>query len=414
MIRYLKNLIHYIEAVLATVYYRYPAKSLTVIGVTGTDGKTTTTHLIYEILKAAGEKAAMVSTIEAVINSEHIDTGFHVTSPSPFLIQKLLRKAVDGSCRYFVLEVTSHALDQFRTLGTSIDIAIITNISHEHLDYHKTLENYRNTKAKIMLGADHCILNADDINYNFLKTYCSGEKISFGIDKQADYTLKSITFTPQIPGKFNLYNCLAAFAVAKILNIDEKKIKTAIEKFSGISGRMEEVKSNKPFKVYIDFAHKPNALEQALKTARTLTKGKLIAVFGCAGLRDRLKRPMMGSIASRLADYVILTAEDPRTEDVRDIINQISEGCLKEKAVPIDKRDTNTTFVNNSKSFFWKIPDRQEAINYAIRKLAKKDDLVLVCGKGHEKSLAYGRKEYPWNEKNAIEKAIYGTIKTSK
>jgi UDP-N-acetylmuramoyl-L-alanyl-D-glutamate--2,6-diaminopimelate ligase len=173
---------------------------------------------------------------------------------------------------------------------------------------------------------------------------------------------------------------------------------------------MEEIKTDRPFKIIIDFAHKPDALTQALKTSRKMTKNKLIVVFGSAGLRDRLKRPMMGEIAAKLADYTILTAEDPREEDVRDIIAEIAQGSLKGGAIERNKREQ---FFNGQKKYFWRIADRQEAINFAIRKLAGKDDLILICGKGHEKSMCYGKTEYPWNEHQAVAKALYGTVKTT-
>lgn len=410
MIRYFKNLVHLFVAIAATVFSGFPARKIKVIGVTGTDGKTTTTHLIYEILKEAGEKTSMVSTIEAIINSEHIDTGFHVTSPSTFNLQRMIRKAVSSGCKYLVLEVTSHGLDQYRVFGASIDIALINNISHEHIDYHKTFENYRNAKAKILKGAEISVLNADDKNFDYLKKKASGKVYSFGIDNDADFSLDELNLKPKIPGKFNLYNCLAAASVAKLLGIDTKIISTAISRFEGIPGRMEEVKTNKPFKIYIDFAHKPNALEQVLKTARLKTPQKLIVVFGCAGLRDKIKRPMMGEIASRLADYVVLTAEDPRTEDVRDIIGQIATGCLRAGSLELNKKDKKTAKLKSDNSYFWRIPDRQEAINFSIGKLARKGDLVLICGKGHEKSMAWGRVEYPWDENKAVQKAIYGTV----
>lgn len=377
---------------------------MTVIGITGTDGKTTTTNIIYHILKNAGKEVAMISTVEAIIDGKSFDTGFHVTTPSPWNLQKFLRKAVDSGSKYFVLEVTSHALDQNRVFGASIDIALITNISHEHLDYHRTLSSYRETKSKILNGAKYSVLNHDENNFSYLKHVASGSIVTFGIDKNADYSDNNTKIKPKIPGKFNYYNCLAAFAVAKIIRIDSKVIRRAISSFEGVCGRMEEVRLNKPFKVYIDFAHKPNALEQVLLTARKMAKNKVIVVFGCAGLRDRLKRPMMGEIAARLSDYIVLTAEDPRTEDVREIISQIALG-IPQSISEGNKKMKEISYLKKNKKYYWRIPDRQEAINFAIRNLARSGDLILITGKGHEKSMCYGRTEYPWDEKKAIEKA---------
>lgn len=413
MIRYLKNIAHFVISVIVSIYYRFPGKKLKVIGITGTDGKTTTVHLIYEILKTAGYKVSLVSTIEAIINSQHLDTGLHVTSPQPSSLQKFMHQAVRSGSEYFVLEVTSHGLDQHRIWGTSIDIALINNISHEHLDYHHTFTNYRNAKAKILTGAEISVLNADDPNYEYLKGFATGKMVSFAIDNRADYRPENFNFRPRLPGKFNLYNCLAASTVASLLGIDKKTILQAVSSFTGIPGRMEEIKTTKPFKIFIDFAHKPNALEQVLKTSRLKTSKKLIVIFGCAGLRDRLKRPMMGEIAARLADCIILTAEDPRREDVRDIIHQIVQGCLKGGGIEKNRKDHDSGKLSGKKCYFWRIPDRQEAINFAVRRLAKAGDLILLCGKGHEKSMAYGNIEFPWDEKQAIEKAIYGSVKTA-
>lgn len=411
MIRFCKNLFHLLSALAAAFYFRFPGKKMTVIGVTGTDGKTTTVHLIYEVLKNAGKKISMISTVAAVINGETFDTGFHVTTPTSWELQKFMRKAVDGGSRYFVLEVTSHALDQHRIFGTSVDIGLITNISHEHLDYHKTFADYRNAKAKILTGMKLAILNKDDPNFDFLRKKVAQKFITFSVEKEADYTLNNMKFKTQLPGKFNLSNCLAAATVAVIIGIDKEIIAKSIGKFSGVLGRMEEIKMSRPFKVFIDFAHKPNALEQALKTIRSTTENKLIVVFGCAGLRDKLKRPMMGEIAARVADYIVLTAEDPRTEDVRDIIEQIANGCRRVKIRQADRRIDVRRYRSSGKKYFWKIADRQEAINFAIRKLVQPRDTILITGKGHEKSMCYGKIEYPWDEKKAVIKALYGSVK---
>lgn len=383
---------------------------MTVIGVTGTDGKTTTSHLIYHILKSAGKKVSLISTVEAFINGKEYDTGFHVTTPSSWELQRFMSDAQKGGSQYFVLETTSHALDQYRVWGSSIDIGLINNISHEHLDYHRNLNKYREAKAKILKGVKYSILNKDDNNYEFLKNKAQGKLITFSSEKEADVNQNQLKLKPKIIGKYNLYNCLAAASVCLVLHIELDTIKKAVSSFGGIPGRMEEVSLSKPYRVFIDFAHKPNALEQTLKTARTLTKGKIIAVFGCAGLRDKLKRPVMGQISARLADYTIITAEDPRTEDVRDIIGEIAQGCISEKIKEEKKKEFHASILKTQKKYFWKIADRQEAINFALRKLVQKGDVVLFCGKGHEKSMCWGKTEYPWDEKQAILKAAYGKV----
>lgn len=408
-----KNIIHLLQALMAVLYYRFPARKMKVIAITGTDGKTTTTHLIYHILHSAGLPVSYISSVEAKIGDEKQDTGFHVTTPSPFQLQKLIFKAKQSGSRYLVLEVTSHALDQFRVLGASIDIALVTNISHEHIDYHKTIENYRRTKAKIFEGSSLAVLNRDDASFNYFSQKVKSKIISFSLREKNSPRSRIYPENKHLPGNFNKYNILAAVSVAEFLKIDKKIIKQAIATFSGVPGRMEEVKNNRKFTIIIDFAHKLNALQNVLITARENTKNKIIAVFGSAGLRDRIKRPLMGEIAAQLADYIVLTAEDPRTEDVRDIIEQIAKGCLKKNVIDMGKNTRDLKTLNNNRKYFWKIADRQEAINFAIRKLAQEGDTVLLLGKGHERSMCYGRTEYKWNEKNAVEKALYGKVKNT-
>ncbi len=281
------------------------------------------------------------------------------------------------------------------------------NVSHEHLDYHKTFDQYLKAKAKIFRGVKISILNRDDKSFDFLKAKVEGKMVTFGIHKDADYSKDKFTFKSPLLGEFNDYNILASVAITKTLGLDDQKIKDVITTFKGINGRMEEMATGKSFRVFIDFAHKPNALENALKTVRALTLGKVIVIFGCAGLRDKLKRPMMGEIAGRLADYVVLTAEDPRTEDVRDIINQIANGCQKAALKEADKLKSVKNYTLDNTKYFWGIPDRQEAINFAIRKLAGNKDLVLITGKGHEKSICYGKTEYPWSDFEAVKKALH-------
>lgn len=404
-----KNIFHFLWAIVASTYYFFPGRKMTVIGITGTDGKTTTANLLFHILKSAGLQVSLISSISAEINGKSLDTGFHVTTPGPWTLQKLMNQALKGGSKYLVLEVTSHALDQHRTFGSSIDIGIITNISHEHLDYHKSLDNYRRVKAKLLSCVKYSILNLDDASFKYLKSIASGKVITYSINSLADYTPVNTKIKTKLLGIYNLYNCLAAFTASKIVGVDDKTIINAINNFPGIEGRMEEIKSEKNFKIYIDFAHKINALKNALITVRNLTTKKLIVVFGCAGLRDHLKRPIMGNIAAELADYAILTAEDPRTEDVRDIIKQIANGCEVMKMVEADKNKLKNGQLLNGNKYFWRIPDRQEAINFAVRKLAKRGDVILLCGKGHEKSMCYGKTEYPWDEKLAVNKALYGT-----
>jgi len=384
--------VHLPLASLALLFHQFPSRKLRIIGVTGTDGKTTTISLIYQILKEVGYSAAMVSSVFAKIGDEEIDTGLHVTSPDPWPLQNLLKKMVEKGVDYVVLEVTSHALDQFRVLGISFEVGVLTNVTHEHLDYHKTYENYLAVKAKLFDKAKIAVLNKDDESYKYLESRIKNHVyriISYGIRNEANFTPQIFPFKTRLPGEYNQYNCLAAIAATSSLGISGDKIRKGIASFPGVIGRMEKIDVGQDFQVIIDFAHTPNALEQVLKTLNEEKnkKSKIIVVFGAAGLRDVTKRPIMGEIAGRLANFAVITAEDPRTENVNNICNQIAEGCKKVKGK------------------FKIVADRQEAINFAVR-LAKKDDFVVVCGKGHELSMCFGTREYPWSDQEAVKKAL--------
>lgn len=392
---------HLPSAFLANVFFNFPSRKLKIIGVTGTDGKTTTVNLISHILNEAGLPTAMVSTVYAKIRGKEIDIGLHVTEPEPWLLQKLFRRMVSEKIEYVVLEVSSHGLDQFRDFGIEYEVGVVTNITHDHFDYHKNYENYLNAKARLFERSKVSILNKDDKSYEYLPAKIKSKIITYGIKNGADFTPKKFSFKTDLPGEFNQYNCLAAIAASSALGVPEKKIKEAVSSFKGVSGRMEEIDEGQNFRVIVDFASTPNSLEQALITLKKqLKKGaRLIAVFGSAGLRDIEKRSMMGAISARYADISVLTAEDPRIEDVNKIIDQIAGGCEKEGGV--------------EKKTFFKIPKRDEAINFAIKKLARKNDIVVACGKGHERSMCIGTTEYPWNEQETVRKSLLNLMKGS-
>lgn len=383
---------HFPTAVLANLIYGFPSRSMKFIGVSGTDGKTTTTNMIYQILKSAGKKVAMVSTINAEIDGEKIDTGFHVTNPDPFLLQKLISKAKKAGIEIFVLEVTSHGLDQFRTWGVKFDVGIITNITHEHLDYHGSWENYFFAKAKLVGNAKVTVINRDEAHFEKLAGLAKGKIITFGLKEEADFNPKNCKCNLCVPGEYNEINALAAIAATSIFGIDRKKVIGVLDKFGSLEGRMQHVKNNLGIKIVIDFAHTPNALENALKSLRKETKGKLISVFGCAGLRDEGKRPLMGKISARLADVTIITAEDPRGE-IDKINAQIIEGVERAGGI-------------KGENFFVQ-KDRQKAIAFAIKKIAKTGDTVGIFGKGHEQSINIdGIKELPWSDFEAVQKVL--------
>ncbi len=392
----LKNIYHLFVALLATIFFRYPAKNLIVIGVTGTDGKTTTVNLLYEILKKEGKKVAMISSVGAKIGGQDYDLPFHVTTPSSFRLQRFLRMAVDRGEKYLVLEVTSHGLDQNRVFGCNFQIGVLTNVTHEHLDYHKTHENYLKAKAKLFTGVKWAILNREDGAYDYLKLKIQKSKltkiVSYGINN-GDITPSKFLFTTPLPGEYNQKNCLAAVATAQVLGISKEKIREVIANFKGVFGRFEFIETDRDFRVVVDFAHTPNALENLLSTIRPLVKGRLIHVFGSAGLRDESKRPMMGEVAAKYDDVMILTEEDYRTEDPNKIMTEIESGAKK-----VFGPEKQTLVIR-------KIVNRQEAIRKAI-KMAQPGDLVILTGKGHEKSLCREKTEVPWSEHEAVAEAL--------
>lgn len=391
MLQKLKNSYHFFLALLATIFYGFPSRQLTVVGVTGTDGKTTTTSLIYHLLFEAGYPIAMITSVEARFGQECLTTGLHVTTPNSWWLQRTLRQMVNQGIKYLALEVTSHGLDQYRVLGVNFKLAVFTNVTHEHLDYHRTWENYLAAKARLMNRAKLVILNQDDQSFKSLKQRAEQlglSSISYSLkSSQADLTPKKLKFKTNLAGDYNCSNCLAAIGAANALGVSLDQIRVSLPKFKGVKGRMEVIKTQFGFQAVIDFAHTPNALEKVLQTLKTQTKGKLIAVFGAAGERDQSKRPLMGQVAGQLADIVILTAEDPRTESVEKIMAQILSG--------------NT----NSQAKFILQPDRQQAINLAI-KLAKSGDLVGIFGKGHEESMCFGKQETTWSDQVAVKRAL--------
>jgi UDP-N-acetylmuramoyl-L-alanyl-D-glutamate--2,6-diaminopimelate ligase len=406
---------------LAAAYYGYPARKLTMIGVTGTDGKTTTTNMIYQILLAAGLKSGMISTINAVIGDQVLDTGFHVTTPDAPDVQRYLAQMVEAGLTHVVLEVTSHGLAQYRADACEFDVGVVTNITHEHLDYHGSYEAYRSAKARLItsLGSTLpkpqgnpriAVLNRDDASYEYLDQAYSGPKVSYGFQNEADIrplqvvhrvdgvefqvVSRSLDFplACYLPVDFNIHNCLAAVAATVVgLGLPVEAAQKGITSLKTVPGRMESINLGQDFIAIVDFAHTPNALEKALLTARQLAHGRVIAVFGAAGLRDRQKRRMMAATSVELADISILTAEDPRTELLDDILDEMAAGAASSGGI--------------EQQTFWRIPDRGEAIRFAIS-LAKPGDVVIACGKGHEQSMCFGEIEYAWDDRTAMQAAL--------
>ncbi len=412
----IKNWKHYFVALYYCKKYGNPSKKLKVIGVTGSDGKTTTANIIYTILKETGFKVGIISTLNVKTQEKEFPLDFHVTNPAPKDLQKFLDIMVKEGIEYVILETTSHGLHQHRVAGIKYKFAVFTNVSHEHLDYHKTYEKYLKTKSKLINYTKKdgiVVINKDDQSFKplcELATDLNRKIITYGFtqnsdikadefvtdDKDMDFFLtinkKRQKFSTNLKGRYNIHNIMASIAVALELEIPTKKIKQALLKILTLEGRWEIIKE-KPFQIIVDFAHTPNALENVLKRGDQIRKkgNNLIVVFGCAGKRDKTKRPKMGAISAKYADKIILTAEDPRGEDVKLINKEIIEGIQE-----IQREDIE----------YFSIANREKAIKKALE-IAKRGDIVIITGKGHEKSMNIdGKKELPWNEKEVILKLL--------
>ncbi|MBQ3445137.1 UDP-N-acetylmuramoyl-L-alanyl-D-glutamate--2,6-diaminopimelate ligase [Candidatus Saccharibacteria bacterium] len=379
---------HWAQSVIATTKYHHPAKNLRVIGVTGTNGKTTTCFMIWHMLKSAGFKTGLMTTVAYGVDDLEPELG-HMTTVDTFTLNRRIKAIKDSGAEFLVLEVTSHALAEFRTLGINFEIAVFTNLTHEHLDYHKTLTNYRNAKGKLFKKAHFSILNADDNATDYYKTLAHNY-ITYGI-KNGENRAKSIklsvsgvnysfhdiisnqdfSISTQIPGEFNVMNSLAAATVGSQLGLTKTQIEHGIASLTSVEGRMNIVDEGQPFTVIVDYAHAPDALEKVFDSV-TPHKGRIISVHGGAGRRDPSTRPIRGRILAHYSDIVIITEDDSRDEDPTKIAAGFISGAEKEGKVM-------------NKDLFQEM-DRKKAIRLAFEK-AKPGDLVLLLGKGHEKSI---------------------------
>ncbi len=407
--------------------YGFPSKKLTLIGVTGTDGKTTTCILLYEILKNAGIKAGVITTIGAKFgDNQEIETGLHMTSPDPSLIQKILADMVKAGVTHVICEVTTHALDQYRYSGCKFEISGITNTSHEHLDYHKNIERYIKTKAKLFSMSQNAVLNKDDPSFEIIRKKIKIPFETFGIKENSDYQAKKIKLDQDLLSfevndqkfitdsnyEYQIYNILLALIISSKLKIDQNIVKQVIKHFPETKGRREEVQNDFKFKAIIDFAHTPFALESSLSSLKKINKGNLIVIFGATGGRDPSKRPKMGEIVSKLANIALITSDDTRNEKVENINKQIISGIDFKKSELIDyqtiknkKQIQEIIKLSKKKFVYFNIPNRQDAFNLAI-KLAQTKDVVIACGKGHETTILHGHTEYPWSEAEAFRTAF--------
>lgn len=408
---------------LAATFYDNPSRRMDIIGVTGTDGKTTTTNLIDALLAAAGRRTGLMSTVDFKIGDQRWPNNSRFTTLEAPEVQRVLAQMADAAVECAVVETTSSGLALHRVQGVEYDVAVITNITSEHLEVHGTLENYRRAKAMLFEQVDPdrrkdtpfsipaaCVLNADDESYAYLKGFCRAPILTYGIENAADIRAEEVllgsdgtSFTVRLPdrtafdvrtplvARFNVYNALAAIAVGYLHGIAPSLMARALERFGGVSGRMERIVAGQPFTVIVDYAHTADSLKKVLEVLRPVTRGRLIAVFGSAGDRDRVKRPEMGAVAARLADFAVITDEDPREEDAETILREIAAGA---EAAGGRERERYICIVG-----------RRTGIAEAFR-IARPGDTVLLAGKGHEQSIVIGREKLPWDDRQVAREVL--------
>ena len=454
----LKNVYHLFQAVFANICFGFPSRRLKAIGVTGTNGKTTTVQMVAKILEKTDLKVAVASTINFKIDKMDWVNATKFTTLSSWRLQKHLREAVRAGCEYAIIEVTSHALDQNRVWGVDFDVAVITNITREHLDYHETMEEYAKTKEKLFMQISKKIGGTIIVNLNmefaenflkygadkkygyFLETQnprCLPEKdveivIARNIEKTlsgSEFMVERENFILQIPGEFNIENALAAVCTGLSQRVSLEKISSALGELKGVPGRMENIENSQGLNILVDYAVTPDSLEKLYTYLEGTKKegSKIIAVFGSCGERDRGKRPIMGEIVAKHTDYAIVTNEDPYGEDPVSIVNEIFRGVVGHKVeeqIPNfqfsilnfqtnpksqDKKIQNTKYkIPDTKTEgvdAFRILDRREAIKTALQ-IAKPGDIVVVTGKGAEEMMAVGNKRIPWNDPKVIREVL--------
>ena len=384
-------------------YYGRPSERMNVIGVTGTNGKTTTTFLVKSVLDKIGHKTGIIGTIENRIGDRIIPT--ERTTPESLELQELFKTMADEGCQDVVMEVSSHALDLHRVDDIRFNVGIFTNLTQDHLDYHVTMENYKKAKGLLFERCLASVVNIDDEAGEYMVSVSKGKVITFAIDKNADlkaedihisadgvefkleYDGKEYPVSLNTPGKFSIYNALGAIGACILMGIDMDTIISGLKENKGVNGRFQTVRSKRGFNAIVDYAHTPDGLENILKTAKEFVKGRIITVFGCGGDRDRTKRPIMGEIAGIYSDYCIITSDNPRTEDPAQILDDVEPGTKK------------------SGCEYTKIVDRGEAIKYAID-MAKEGDVVIVAGKGHENYQIFADKTIHFDDVEEVKKAF--------
>ncbi len=395
-------------AELAKEIYQKPDEKMTMIGVTGTNGKTTVTHLIRDILTLDKENVGLIGTNGCFYNIHQTDESFTTsTTPEACEMYKILKNMYDLGAKSSVMEVSSHALMLERVWNMSYDIGAFTNLTSDHLDFHRNMEEYFKAKEKLFEISNQCVINTDD-NYGkrIYEKFCN-KSVSYGFT-DADVTAQNLHCSSSgthftlidngkksdvyinIPGRFSVYNALCAYTVCRLYGVDEDIIFKALKATNGVCGRAERVECGTDFSVIIDYAHTPDGLENIIKTAKEFTKGRVITLFGCGGNRDHKKRAVMGKISGELSDFTVITSDNPRFENPVDIIRDIESGIYK--------------ITNN----YAVVPDRFEAIEYAMN-IANAGDTILLCGKGHEDYIIKGDKKFHFNEREAVLKIAHKT-----
>ncbi|MEK9155812.1 MAG: UDP-N-acetylmuramoyl-L-alanyl-D-glutamate--2,6-diaminopimelate ligase [Patescibacteria group bacterium] len=422
-----KNKYHKIQADWASFRCGKPSRKIKVIGVTGTKGKTTVCNMIASILDEAGIRNAMETTINTKIGDRlisHTTKARWVTTPPAAVLQSFLRQAAREKCRYAILEVTSQAIDQYRTWGINFDLLVYTNLSHDHLDYHKTKENYLAAKLKVFQQNPQArfVINADDAYWNRFYSLSAGDKLLYSIKQSIDHGAvarkillgaATATFTVaydngqsiihlSLPGIFNVQNALAAFCVGRVLRLDPEKIKAGLEQIKLVPGRMESIRISpkQNFSVIVDYAHNPDSLKnvyEAIRDGIKNTEGRLIAVLGATGRRDKTKRPIMGALAGGYADLVVFTNEDPYDEDPATIMEEMAAGI---------HRGGQRKYQWHLNRNYWKVLDRTQAIHKAIKE-ARKNDVVVITGKGAEEVMAVGQDKFvPFSDRAVVRQEL--------
>lgn len=406
-------------AILADAFYGHPSQRMTVVGVTGTNGKTTTTYLIDKIMSDYGLKTGLIGTIQMKYNGKKFPMSG--TTPEALELQKSLNDMLETGTEFCVMEVSSHALEQGRVKGTDFRTAVFTNLTQDHLDYHNSVEEYQNAKglffsrlgnafAKDPKQRKYAVLNADDKASEPFTKLTAAEVITYGLNDKADVRATNIAITAKgtsfhvdtfrgsidislkMIGKFNVYNTMAAIAAALLEDVPLHDIKKSLESVPGVEGRVEAVDEGQPYAVIVDYAHTPDGLDNVLRTLQEFAQGRIITVFGCGGDRDKTKRPIMGKIAAGLSDIVIITSDNPRTEDPQLILKDIEAGLLTND-VPEGR--------------YQLIVDRRQAIKKAIE-MASPGDVVLIAGKGHETYQLIAGKVFDFDDRIVAKEAIRG------